>query len=103
PAPSFSGVQSRWNAWVSSPSLDAILKSLPSGGRCQGNNPCALSVVGMTLRSPVMGWAAHYHAVAEERRCASQQKLRADVADGSPPVIRRCRLNVRFAHESGPD
>jgi hypothetical protein len=25
----------------------------------------------------------HYHAVAEERRCAQQQKLRADVADGS--------------------
>jgi hypothetical protein len=34
-----------------------------------------------------MGWAAHYHAVAEERRCASQQKLRADVADGSNPVF----------------
>src|SRR5262249_39764403 len=27
--------------------------------------------------------AAHYHAVAEVRRCASQQKLRANVADGS--------------------
>jgi hypothetical protein len=26
--------------------------------------------------------AAHYHTVAEERRCASQQKLRDDVADG---------------------
>src|SRR5262249_8016967 len=30
--------------------------------------------------------AAHYHAVAEERRCASQQKLRADVADGSDSI-----------------
>src|SRR5262249_14329575 len=30
--------------------------------------------------------AARYHTVAEERRCASQQKLRADVADGSKPV-----------------
>src|SRR5262249_14573370 len=27
--------------------------------------------------------AARYHTVAPERRCASQQKLRADVADGS--------------------
>ena len=27
--------------------------------------------------------AAHYRAVAEERRCASQQKLCANVADGS--------------------
>jgi hypothetical protein len=27
--------------------------------------------------------AGHYHIVAQERRCASQQKLRADVADGS--------------------
>ena len=27
--------------------------------------------------------AGHYHTVAEERRCASQQKLRDDVADGS--------------------
>src|SRR5262245_51154311 len=27
--------------------------------------------------------AARYHIVAPERRCASQQKLRADVADGS--------------------
>src|SRR5262249_54823393 len=30
--------------------------------------------------------AAYYHAVGEERRCASQQKLRDDVADGSRPV-----------------
>src|SRR5215831_12582687 len=27
--------------------------------------------------------AARYHTVAPERRCASQQKLHADVADGS--------------------
>jgi hypothetical protein len=27
--------------------------------------------------------AGDYHTVAPERRCASQQKLRADVADGS--------------------
>src|SRR5262249_39396125 len=27
--------------------------------------------------------ATHYHTVAQERRCASQQKLRDDVADGS--------------------
>jgi hypothetical protein len=34
--------------------------------------------------SPFSGLvAAHYHAVASERRCASQQKLCADVADGS--------------------
>src|SRR5215470_15947156 len=33
--------------------------------------------------SPFSGLgAAHYHAVASERRCASQQKLCADVADG---------------------
>src|SRR5262245_29838975 len=32
--------------------------------------------------------AAHYHAVAEERRCASKQKLRANVADGSNLVSR---------------
>src|SRR5262245_59397253 len=32
--------------------------------------------------------AAHYHAVAEERRCASQQKLRANVADGSRAAVR---------------
>src|SRR5262249_55189284 len=41
--------------------------------------------------------AARNHTVALERRCAPQQKLRADVADRSRPVIRRCRLNVRFA------
>src|SRR5262245_46608953 len=32
--------------------------------------------------------AAHYHAVAEERRCASKQKLRANVADRSNLVSR---------------
>src|SRR5262249_53360733 len=31
--------------------------------------------------------AGHYHTVAEERRCASQQKLRDDVADGSNSVM----------------
>src|SRR5260370_7479514 len=34
-------------------------------------------------RRPPQARAAHYHTVAQERRCASQQKLRADVADGS--------------------
>src|SRR5262245_38058909 len=34
-------------------------------------------------RALLMLRAAHYHAVAEERRCASQQKLGANVADGS--------------------
>jgi len=29
--------------------------------------------------------AGHYHTVSQERRCASQQKLRGDVADGSKP------------------
>jgi hypothetical protein len=36
---------------------------------------------------------AHYHAVAQERSCASQQKLRADVADGSS-ASRRCALDA---------
>jgi len=43
--------------------------------------------------------AARYHTVATERRCASQQKLCADVADGSNSVIRPCRLDVRFAQK----
>jgi hypothetical protein len=34
-------------------------------------------VIGALLRLR----AGHYHTVAQERRCASQQKLRADVAD----------------------
>jgi len=40
-----------------------------------------------------MGWAAHYHAVAEERRCASQQKLRTDVADGSV-LLKKGLVNI---------
>jgi hypothetical protein len=39
--------------------------------------------------------AAHYHAVAEERRCASQQKLRANVAVGSFASFR-----ARSQHDS---
>jgi len=35
------------------------------------------------MGAPPQTWGAHYHTVAQERRCASQQKLRADVADGS--------------------
>jgi hypothetical protein len=35
------------------------------------------------MGTPPRAWHAHYHTVAQERRCASQQKLRADVADGS--------------------
>src|SRR5262245_50172626 len=50
-------------------------------------------------RTPPRLRAARYHTVAPERRCASQQKLRADVADGSDPVIRQCRLDVRFARK----
>src|SRR5262249_46948070 len=34
------------------------------------------------MGAPPQARAAHYHAVAEDRRCASQQTLRADVADG---------------------
>src|SRR5215471_15741361 len=33
------------------------------------------------------------------RRCASQQKMRADVADGSDSVLGPRRLNVRFARK----
>src|SRR4029450_7834914 len=47
-----------------------------------------IAVRGMTcswrLNARSSGLAtARYHTVAPERRCASQQKLRADVADGS--------------------
>src|SRR5262249_4045049 len=38
--------------------------------------------------------AARYHTVAPERRCASQQKLRADVADGVKRVT-SCALDAR--------
>jgi hypothetical protein len=38
--------------------------------------------------------AARYHTVAPERRCASQQKLRADVADGS--IARRIQVEHMF-------
>ena len=34
------------------------------------------------------------------QHCASQQKLRDDVADGSESALLRCPLNVRFALES---
>ena len=44
--------------------------------------------------------AAHYHAVPEERRCASQQKLRANVADGSIASI-ALRTRVRLPPISG--
>jgi len=40
------------------------------------------------MRTLVRLRAAHYHAVAEERRWASQQKLRANVADESNSVSR---------------
>src|SRR5215510_1700025 len=39
--------------------------------------------------------AARYHTVAPERRCASQQKLRADVAFTSFPPSRRVRFAPR--------
>jgi hypothetical protein len=39
--------------------------------------------------------AAHYHTVAQEGRCASQQKLRDDVADGSDSAVPRCPRHVR--------
>jgi hypothetical protein len=45
--------------------------------------------------------AGHYHTVAEERRCASQQKLRDDVADGQAPAWKRCPLHDRSSTESG--
>jgi len=59
--------------------------------------------------TPVASWgapllrlrAAHYHAVAEERRCASQQKLRADVADGSNWKVTAARWRGRFTFNSG--
>src|SRR5262245_16550635 len=35
------------------------------------------------MGAPPQARAERYHTVAQERRCASQQKLRADVADGS--------------------
>src|SRR5262249_24504919 len=38
----------------------------------------------------------HYHPIAEERRCASQQKLRANVADGSGADITYLLSNVRL-------
>ena len=39
--------------------------------------------------------------LSKEQRCASQQNCPADVADGSNPVLRGCRLNVRITPESG--
>src|SRR6266480_1270909 len=39
--------------------------------------------------------AARYHTVAPERRCASQQKLRADVADGSFTFQNVCPRDAR--------
>src|SRR5262245_54436541 len=52
------------------------------------------------LNGPLLRLRAEdYHTVAEERRCASQQKLRADVADGSFASGRRFQ-HVGFAPES---
>jgi hypothetical protein len=45
--------------------------------------------------------AAHYHAAAEERRFASQQKLRAHVADGSTASVSQCPRRVRLSPNSG--
>jgi hypothetical protein len=36
----------------------------------------------------------------QERRCASQQKLRADVADGSDSAAGQCPWHVRYPPES---
>src|SRR5262249_17877477 len=46
--------------------------------------------------------AAHYHTVPPERRCASQQKLRADVADGSSAAVNGGRGDGRSAPQSRP-
>ena len=40
--------------------------------------------------------AAHYHTVAQEDRCASQQKLRDDVADGSNRSLADVRCMTAF-------
>src|SRR5258708_4751340 len=73
----------------------------PASGQRDGGMAAAPPSSDMNARrlmgAPPQVRAAHYHTVAQERRCTSQQKLRADVADGSHSVIRRCRLNVRFA------
>src|SRR5262249_19919724 len=45
--------------------------------------------------------AARYHTVTPERRCASQQKLGADVADGSKADSSERGHPVRFTPESG--
>jgi hypothetical protein len=51
-------------------------------------------IVFTIVADPVGAWvpllrlrATHHHTVAQERCCASQQKLRADVAVGSNSVI----------------
>src|SRR5262245_41222282 len=50
---------------------------------------------------PRQAYGRTLHAVSEERRCASQQKLRANVADGSFTSVWRCPRYVRSSPNSG--
>src|SRR5262245_2519637 len=79
------------------PSSDVLLRNPITGvagccARAANGHAAALPSNVMNsrrlMRALVRLRAAHYHAVAKERRCASQQKLRANVADGSNLVSR---------------
>jgi hypothetical protein len=66
-------------------------------------------IVFTIVADPVGAWvpllrlrATHYHTVAQERCCASQQKLRADVAVGSKAAVRAMPARVRTTSVSGP-
>jgi len=48
------------------------------------------------MGAPPQVRAAHYHTVAQEHRCASQQKLRADVADGQTQDINHAIDTPKF-------
>src|SRR6266436_5071174 len=48
------------------------------------------------MGAPLSIRGGHYHTVAEERRCASQQKLRDDVADGSIVLIKSPMRGLRL-------
>src|SRR5215467_14292351 len=54
--------------------------------RAESGHPSAAPPSSVMASRRLMG---AYHTVAQERRCASQQKLCADVADGSDSNLQR--------------
>src|SRR6266446_3228573 len=67
-----------------------------ASGHATAPPPSSVMNARRLMGAPPQVRAAHYHTVAQEHRCASQQKLRADVADGQTQDINHAIDTPKF-------